>query len=73
MILVAVQNWTLQHVLAKWYSSHLVCALYITCQIRHASDIRNYTLQAAWLQFEVYLDANQTSGKSLWTMHSNLL
>lgn len=39
-----------------------MCAFYITCQIRHASDICNYMLQAASLQFEAHLDAYQTSG-----------
>lgn len=49
---------------AKCYSSHLMFALYIACQIRHASNIGNYMLQAGKLQCEVYLDANQTSGNA---------
>lgn len=48
--------------IAKCYSSHLMFTLYITCQIRHASNIGNYMLQAGELQCEVYLDDNQTQG-----------
>lgn len=53
---------------AKCYSSYLMFAPYIACQIRHACNIGNYMLQAGELHCEVYLDANETSGKSLCTM-----
>lgn len=36
-------------VLAKWYNSRFMRALYVSCQIKHASNIHNYVLQAAEL------------------------
>lgn len=54
--------------LAKWCSFHFTCAFYITCQIRHASDICNYMLQAASLQFEAPRCLSDFR-ESLWTMH----
>lgn len=55
MVLVSVLNNSAAYIGQMIQLPFHMCSN-ITCQIKYATNIHNYTLQAVKLQFEVYLD-----------------